>query len=629
MLQRGLAVFVILAACGGSKPAPTPTTPESPRATSPVAHQEGHPVLSGEAAVAIRSLQELDETRPKTLEDAQRAADTLGDAKVVAALPALGAIAKRPPSKAIIGPQIAAIRAIGKIGDPAGAPVLFELLARPAPKHPRMAQTKEEGRPLEEAFGLHLAVTGASINALGELRVAGSAKVLVPLLYTTPELNTQSRRAIVASGPGAVDELRSVLRGEHAEINRLFRERSLDRYCGDKGDTPKDRCQKVAAMDFYAAIVLGDLHDQRAVPDLLAALKRPPLPPYYVDDQPAPMTQHSAIFDALRKLGAAEAAAPLRTLWMKRDADLMTRVGAIGAYPFTARDDAGIDELGKIAADNAADDGLRQEAATAYARLARDPKRIAIVIELAKKYLEASAKKRLEADGKPKREADAADADFAKAKAALDASKTKLLAITRDSNSTTAQIKAATTDAKKVEDGFKQAKKTHRDKTSAFKNLDSASKAYLGYARMFQTHAARIEIAIRCKDDVGCYGASLSLTADDAARNVAPYIKDVTAWSTDEKLGLVEAAVERAMIELGKRGANAEAQTALLLDHAGSDQRLVRQSILFALPKIAKLPCASCVAKLDLAIAAGQGKTTLGDLTIETTILRNYFVWAK
>ena len=125
------------------------------------------------------------------------------------------------------------------------------------------------------------------------------------------------------------------------------------------------------------------------------------------------------------------------------------------------------------------------------------------------------------------------------------------------------------------------------------------------------------------------FSQPFSLTPDDAARNVAPYIKDVTAWSTDEKLGLVEAAVERAMLELGKRGASAEAQTALLLDHAGSEQRIVRQSILLALPRIAKLPCTSCVAKLDLAIAAGRDKATLGDLTVETTILRNYFVWAK
>jgi hypothetical protein len=34
------------------------------------------------------------------------------------------------------------------------------------------------------------------------------------------------------------------------------------------------------------------------------------------------------------------------------------------------------------------------------------------------------------------------------------------------------------------------------------------------------------------------------------------------------------------------------------------------------------------VAKLDAAIAAGTGKTTLGDLNLETTMVRNYFAWA-
>ena len=33
-------------------------------------------------------------------------------------------------------------------------------------------------------------------------------------------------------------------------------------------------------------------------------------------------------------------------------------------------------------------------------------------------------------------------------------------------------------------------------------------------------------------------------------------------------------------------------------------------------------------AKLDAAIRAGEGKTTLGDLNLETTMLRNYFAWA-
>ena len=82
------------------------------------------------------------------------------------------------------------------------------------------------------------------------------------------------------------------------------------------------------------------------------------------------------------------------------------------------------------------------------------------------------------------------------------------------------------------------------------------------------------------------------------------------------------------MLELGKQGQKAPSLTDTLLDAAKSDDRLIRQSILLALPKIAKVPCDNCEAKLDAAIKAGEGKTTLGDLNLETTMLRNYFAWA-
>jgi hypothetical protein len=142
---------------------------------------------------------------------------------------------------------------------------------------------------------------------------------------------------------------------------------------------------------------------------------------------------------------------------------------------------------------------------------------------------------------------------------------------------------------------------------------------------MFQTHVARIAVALRCAGKAECFAATLTLTPDAAARNVETYIKDVGSWTPDEKLGLVEAEIERGMIELGKLGAAASAYTETLLDHASSDDRIIRQSILLALPKLAKRPCPSCIAKLDKALVAGEGKTTLGDLNLETTILRNYF----
>jgi len=469
-------------------------------------------------------------------------------------------------------------------------------------------------------------------------------------MYRTPELFTQIRRALAASGPEAEDQLRKILRGEHTEVNQLFKDKKLDKYCGDKNDAPADQCQPVSAKDFYPAVILGDFYDPKAVPDLLAALKRPPYPQYYQDDQPSGSTQYNAIFDALRKIGSPEGVDVVKAMWdvntpkpaaPKRGhaapapvaasgPDLMTRILAIGAYPFMTRDSAGTADLGKIAADNTADDNLRQEAATAFARLSKDPADTKVLTDMAQKYFDAADKKVKEA-AKLKGDNDAADKDLDVVKKKWDDAKVAALKITKDTTKTAADIKAATELAKKAEDDYKAAKKVHKDKVAPFKQAEAAGKAYKGYARMFQTHIARIEVAIRCgkeKDVMGCYANTLKEKPEEAAKNLTAYIKDIKDWTKDEQLGLLEGEVERAMLELGKQGQKATGFTDALLDAAKSDDRLIRQSLLLALPKVAKLPCANCEGKLDDAIKAGEGKTTLGDLNLETTMLRNYFAWA-
>lgn len=601
-----------------------------------------------------QALSEVDEANPRSVDSATKAADALGEATLPDGLDALIEFTQKPLTKKLVTAQISAIRAIGKYraesGKAAGA--LVKLVDKEPPPHPKTAKDKEQGRALQEKYALFLGITGSSINALGDLHVASPAKTLVLSMFRTPELFPQIRRALVATGPAAAAELRKVLAGTHAEVNQLFKDKKLDRYCGDKNDAPPDQCQKVSAMYFYPAVVLGDFYDPKATPELLEALKHPPLPVYYLDDQPSPNTQYHAIFDALRKIGSPEAAATVRVMWAgaaspgaapkrgkggKRGAapapaasesDLSTRVLAIGAYPFLTRDDTGLDELGKIAADNNADDGLRQEAATAFARLSHDAKDVSILVALAQKYFDAAAKKRTEANGKLKATSDAADKEFEKAKKVLDDAKAAALRATHDSTQSVEAIKAATENAKKADEAFKAARKTHRDAVAPYKAADGAAKAYKGYARMFQTHIARIEIAIRCKQDIQCYVASLTLKPEQAVKNNAGYIKDIKEWTKDEQLGLVEANIERAMLEIGKRGAKASALTDTLLDNAKSDNRLIRQSILLALPKIAAVPCANCEAKLQAAIKAGEGKTTLGDLNLETTMMMNYFGWA-
>ena len=625
-----------------------PLTPEQAKATYMTDYEKaGRPSNWDKAApFLIKALTEVDEANPRSVDSAQKAADALGEAKLEAGLDALIEIAQKPVTKKLIAAQVAAIRAIGKYSDQKqkAAAALIKVIDRDPPDHPRTAKDKEQGRALEEKFGLFLGVTGASINALSELRASSAAKTLVLSMYRTPELFTQIRRALAASGPEAEDQLRKILRGEHAEVNQLFKDKRLDKYCGDKNDAPPDQCQPVSAKDFYPAVVLGDFYDPKAVPDLLAALKRPPYPQYYSDDQPSGSTQHNAIFDALRKIGSPDAADTVRSMWMTSSAggggkgkkgapppsgpDLMTRILAIGAYPFVTRDGSGVEELGKIAADNGADDNLRTEAATAFARLSRNAGDIKVLNDLAQKYFDASDKKKMEGAGKPKAEADAADKEFEKAKKKLDDAKMAVLKTTKDTSKTAADIKAASEAAKLEEEAFKVAKKKHKEATAPYKQAEAAAKAYKGYARMFQTHIARIEVALRCKQDMNCYVGTLKLTPDESAKNLTPYIKDIKDWTKDEKLGLVEGEVERAMLEIGKQGQKATNLTDQLLDGAKSDNRLIRQSILLALPKVAKVPCSNCETKLDAAIKAGEGKTTLGDLNLETTMLRNYFAWA-
>ena len=621
-----------------------PLTPEEAKAKFVTDYEKSGRPASWEAALPFlkQALTDVDEANPRSVDSATKAADALGESQTAGGMEALTEIANKPVSKKLITAQIAAIRAIGKYDNEKAAAVgaLSKIIDREPPPHPRLAKDKETRRASEEKFSMFLATTGAAINALAELRAPSAAKTLVLSIYRTPELFDQIRRALVGAGPDAKGELKKVLQGNHAEVNQLFKDKRLDKYCGDKNDAPADQCQPVSAKEFYAAVVIGDFYDPATTPDLLAALKRnPPTPAYYLDEQPGP-TQYNAIFDALRKIGSADAAPTVLAMWNKGGAapkkgappepagDLMTKILAISAYPFLARDMTGVPELGKIAADNGADDGLRQEAATAFARMSRDKGDISVLDGLADKYFEAASKKRKEADGKPKQDADAADKTFEAQKKALDSIKVELIKTTKDPNKSADEIKAMTEKVKKAEEDFKAQKKVHREKTAAFKNADNAAKAYKGYARMFQTHIGRIEIALRCKEDLNCYASSLKLTPDEAAKNLAPYIKDIKDWTKDEKLMLLEANIERAMLELGKKGQKASAHTDLLLDNAKSDNRLIRQSILLALPKIATVPCNNCEAKLDAAIKAGEGKTTIGQLNFETTMLRNYFSWA-
>jgi hypothetical protein len=546
--------------------------------------------------------------------------------KVAAGVDALIALAQHAPDKHLIAAQISAIRALGKY-PPDGkiAAALIHNVTAPVPRHPRTGKTREETHDLEAAFSLHLGIEGASINALAELRAPEAAKPLVLAMYRTPELYMQIRRALVAIGPAAESEVLAALTGQNKAVNELFAKEHLDRYCGDHGDQP---CQPVSAKEFYPAVVIGDFHDAAAVPALLAILKQVPVPQYYVDDQPSAITQHHAVLDALRKIGSPDAAAPLRALWSGPKVDATLAPLAAGAYPFVTRDATGIEELGKIAADNTADDDFRQEAATAYARLASSDAAIKLMQDLAQRYLDASAKKHKDA-AKLEKAAKAAETAYQGEKKKLDAIKAHTLAVAHDSSTSAATIKTATEAARQAEDDFKDARRKYKEATAPYKQLEEAMKAYRGYARMFQTHIARIEIAMRCKQDAGCYAASVKDTPDAAAAHIAKHVPDLAQWTDDEKADLVGAEVDRAMLELGKMGPAASGQTSTVLAGLDSDQRLVRQAILLALPKFARVPCPECMQKLEGMIERGQHRPEANDLGFEAAVVYNYLRWKK
>lgn len=576
-----------------------------------------------------KALEEADETNPRSVDSAVKAADAIGDAGLEEGLDTLIEFANRPPTKKMLAAQIAAVRALGSFSSSRAKAVaaLIKLVDRDPPPNPRTAKDAETKRTMAEQYTRFIGISTAAINSLGTLRAPEATKVLVLAIYRIPEAFGQVRRALTASGGGAVTELRKVIRGEHAEVNQLFKDKKLDRYCGDRGDLPPDQCVPVSARDFYAAIVLGDMYDPSSVPDLLAALKRPAQPAYFFDEQPSG-TQHGAIFDSLRKIGSAQAAEPLLAIWSDSKADVAARLGAIGAYSFTARGDEAVDKLTKIINDNSENGDLRLEAATTYGRLATGTGAIPLMQELAAKYGKESAEDRAKADGEPKKTMEKGQEKMKQVRKEREEAKANLEKLTRDPNASADAIRAATDAATAKEEAFKEAEKKQKADSQKFYELDRNANLRKGYQRSFQSHIARIEIAVRCKDDLGCYVGTLKAKPDDVVGKLGAYIKDFKDWKPEEKAMLVTAQIERAMLELGKRGQAASGQAATLLEAVKSDDRITRQSILLALPKVVKVPCDDCETKLDEAIKAGAGKSTMTELNVDTEMLRNYFSWA-
>ncbi|HEX6839564.1 MAG TPA: hypothetical protein VF334_23465, partial [Polyangia bacterium] len=204
-----------------------------------------------------RAVTEVDEANARSTESAIKAAEALGESQQADGLEALIELAQKPVTKKLVTVQIAAVRAIGKFTQESGkaSAALIKLIDREAPPSPRTEKSKEQMRATAEKYEQHLAMTGAAINALSDLHVPTAAKTLVLVMYRQPELFAQVRRALVATGPTAEAELRKAVTGANQEVNQLFRDKKLDKYCGDRNDAPPDQCQSVSSLYFYPAVV--------------------------------------------------------------------------------------------------------------------------------------------------------------------------------------------------------------------------------------------------------------------------------------------------------------------------------------------------------------------------------------
>jgi len=147
-------------------------------------------------------------------------------------------------------------------------------------------------------------------------------------------------------------------------------------------------------------------------------------------------------------------------------------------------------------------------------------------------------------------------------------------------------------------------------KTPLDKNAAEGERAQAdGMKSTLQDTRYRIDIAIQCKQDAMCYVKAIGE-------------KDVAVG----KPGLPKA--ERALIELYKMGDKAKPALDPLLKFADSSERMIRQGVNLALPRVAPKPCKPCADRLHQVIENQASQTTLDALNAETRIVYHYFLWA-
>ncbi|HWN68416.1 MAG TPA: HEAT repeat domain-containing protein, partial [Haliangium sp.] len=422
----------------------------------------------------------------------------------------------------------------------------------------------------------------AAADALGETRNPKAVIPLIEAIYKIPPVYAQGRRALVAIGKPAIPELLKIFQGDHKEINALAKDNKFNVNC-DREMGPESSCKAPTTLEFKAAALLGDLYAKEAVAPLVAGLKKPAQPAFFLPNGAPGPTQHVAILDALRKINDVKAAEAVRAYWQDSNTDDTLRPFAVDVYSSLATSTDALPALGKLIKDDDQEEQIRMAAGQAYARLVRDASEFEPLLFMIDRY---------------KKEAVKFDREVQKLEPKLEQAK-------KDKN---------------------QAKIDEAGQELAM--AQSRAAGYRNYQRAFEQNLARAHVGVRCKKDPQCYGAVLDETGEDIGKKLSEHIKDLDKWSTEEKAALKLAAAERALFELVKMGDKGRPMMDKILKHVESPERIMRQGTLLAMVHVAQLPCDQCIERLDEVIEAQKEDTKLSELTKDTQVARNYFLWA-
>lgn len=548
---------------------------------------KGGPHWENALPVLRTAVDDFDVGDQRSIENAIAAASALGNAKDKESIPTLvravnKSIPKLSPGQRV---RLAAIEALGKIGDDDRAvnALIGVLTANPDDQLPNLF--------------------AAAALALADARDPSATVPLLQATYKIAPIYSQTRRALIAIGKPVIPELIKIFKGEQKDMSALAKEYKFNIDC-DREMGPGTKCVAPTNLEYKAGLLLGDLRAKEAVPVLIAELQKKPMPAFFEQDFPGP-NQHTAVLDALRKIGDPSAADAVYEYMFAEGTDDGTRPIAIDVYSFLTTDTKALAPLATRIKDDGEEEQVRMAAGLTYARLVRSDNDYDPLVFMIDRY-------KKEAD---KNEAGAKKANnaFEKAKKAYEEADKQAL---------------ANKDDKKAAEAVKKAR-SEKDAKEQEKNFaDGRVAGYRNLQRTFEQHLARAHSGVTCKSDPTCYIGLVDKDVEAFGKELAKYIPDFKSWSDDEKKALKMAAVDRAMIELGKMDDKARPVFDKLLELADSTDRIIREGVLMVLVNAAELPCDKCVTRLTEVIEKQEKESTLQALVVETLAVRNYFYWA-